>query len=112
MKKLHCKEDLFHIRLYPREVIEKVESVINILNDNYGVNRNIFSDLGGYIIIIESIKDVELLKIEKLNGIIPEYTEIIECSEEAKWTSSLFLLSSDYSIVVITTEELSKHLLE
>ena len=62
--------------------------------------------------IAENIVDIEILKQDKLQGLIPEYTDIIECSEGVNWTSSLFLLSSDFSIVVVTTEELSKFLLE
>ena len=52
------------------------------------------------------------MKQDKLKGVVPEYTDIIECKEGVNWTSSLFLLSSDYVIVVVTTEELSKFLLE
>ena len=62
--------------------------------------------------IAENIVDIEILKQGKLQGLVPEYTDIIECSEGVNWTSSLFLLSSDYAIVVVTTEELSKFLLE
>ena len=62
--------------------------------------------------IAENIVDIEILKQDKLQGLIPEYTDIIECSEGVNWTSSLFLLSSDFTIVVVTTEELSKFLLE
>ena len=54
---------------------------------------------------------MEILKQDKLQGLVPEYTDIVECSEGVDWTSSLFLLSSDYAIVV-TTEELSKFLIE
>lgn len=62
--------------------------------------------------IAENIVDIEILKQDKLQGLIPEYTDIIECSEGVSWTSSLFLLSNDYAIIVVTTEELSKFLLE
>lgn len=68
--------------------------------------------MGGYVLIEENIADIEILKQYKLQGLIPEYTDIIECSEGVNWTSSLFLLSSDFSIVVVITEELSKFLLE
>ena len=51
--------------------------------------------------------DIEILKQDKLQGLIPEYTDVIECSEGVNWTYSLFLLSSDYAIVVVCTEELS-----
>lgn len=68
--------------------------------------------MGGYVVIAENIVDIEVLKQGNLQGLIPEYIEVIEYSEGANWTYSLFLLSSDYAIVVVTTEELSKFLLE
>ena len=89
-----------------------IEENLNILYDSYGGDRDIEADLGGYVVIAENIEDIEILKQDKLQGLIPEYTDIIECSEGVNWTSSLFLISSDYSIIVVTTEELYKFLLE
>ena len=96
----------------PSEVIESIKVTIDILNENYGEYRNVESDLGGYVVVAENIVDIEILKRDKLQGLIPEYTDIIECSEGVNWTSSLFLLSSDVAIIAVTTEELSKFLLE
>lgn len=112
MKKIYSKEQLEQLREYPIEVIKGISETIEILDDNYGTNRNVDNDLGGYIVIAENIVDIEILKQDKLKGLIPEYTDIIKCSEGVNWTSSLFLLSSDFVIVVVTTEELSKFLLE
>ena len=112
MKKIYKENQLLEVNNMPIEVIESIKVTIDILNENYGVDRNIESDLGGYVVIAENIVDIEILKQEKLQSLIPEYTDIIECSEGVNWTSSLFLLSSDFSIVVVTTEELSKFLLE
>ena len=113
MKKIYKENQLLEVNNIPSEVIESIKVTIDILNENYGVNRDIESDLGGYILIAENIVDIEILKQDKLQGLIPEYTDVIECSEGVDWTSSLFLLSSDVSIVVVvTTEELSKFLLE
>ncbi|MDB2090791.1 hypothetical protein PM004_15700 [Clostridium paraputrificum] len=109
MKKVYLKNQL---KGYPIEVISNVLDVINVLGENYGANRDIEKDLGGYVLILETKEDVEKTKSVILNGIIPEYTDIIECSEGVNWTSSLFLLSSDYAIVVVCTEELSKFLIE
>ena len=112
MKKIYKENQLLEVNNIPSEVIESIKVTIDILNENYGVDRNIESDLGGYVVIAENILDIEILKQEKLQSLIPEYTDIIESSEGVNWTSSLFLISSDYAIVVVTTEELSKLLLE
>ena len=112
MKKIYKEIQLQEVNNIPSEVTESIKVTIDILNENYGEERDIELDLGGYIVIAENIVDIEILKQDKLQGLVPEYTDIIECSEGVNWTSSLFLLSSDFSIVVVTTEELSKFLLE
>ena len=112
MKKIYKEIQLQEVNNIPSEVTESIKVTIDILNENYGEERDIELDLGGYIVIAENIVDIEILKQDKLQGLIPEYTDIIECSEGVNCTSSLFLLSSDYSIIVVTTEELSKLLLE
>ena len=112
MEKIYKESKLLEVNNIPSEVIESMKVTIAILNESYGANMNIEADLGGYVVIAENIVDIEILKQDKLQGLIPEYTDIIECSEGVNWTSSLFLLSSDFSIVVVTTEELSKFLLE
>ena len=112
MRKIYSKEQLEELRDYPIEFINSISENVEILDDNYGANRNIDNDLGGYVVIAENIVVIEILKQGKLLGVIPEYTDIIKCSEGVNWTSSLFLLSSDYAIVVVCTEELSMFLLE
>lgn len=112
MKAIYSKEQLKELKSYPVEVINNISDIIEVLDENYGVERNIKADLGGYVLIAENIVDIEILKQDKLKGLRAEYTDMIECSKGVNWTSSLFLLSSDFSIVVITTEELSKFLLK
>ena len=112
MKKIYKKNKLLEVNNIPSEVIESIKVTIDILNENYGTNRDIEADLGGYVLIAENIVDIEILKQGKLQDLIPEYTDVIECEEGVNWTYSLFLLSSDVAIIVVTTEELSKFLLE
>ena len=112
MKKIYKESQLVELNNISLEVIENVRGTISMLSEAYGAERDIEADLGGYIVIAENIVDIEILKQDKLKGLIPEYTDIIKCSEGVNWTSSLFLLSSDVAIVVVTTEELSKFLLE
>ena len=112
MKKIYKESQLLELNNIPSEVITSIKVTIDILNENYVEDRDVESDLGGYVVIAENIVDMEILKQDKLQGLVPEYTDIVECSEGVDWTSSLFLLSSDYAIVVVTTEELSKFLIE
>lgn len=112
MKNVYKGSQLNKLDNIPIEVIESIRENIVVLNASYGEKRDIDNNLGGYILILENSVDIEILKQGKLQGLIPEYTDIIECSEGVNWTSSLFLLSNDFAIVVVTTEELSKFLLE
>ena len=96
MKKIYKENQLLEAESLQLEVSETIRATIEVLDDNYGADRDIESDLGGYIVIAENIVDIEILKQDKLQGLIPEYTDIIECSEGVNWTSSLFLLSSDF----------------
>ncbi|HHD2718509.1 TPA: hypothetical protein ACOTHS_002115 [Clostridium perfringens] len=112
MKKIYLKKQLGDLSDYPIEVIQSISEIIEILNENYGENRNVDKDLGGYVLVVENIEEVKELKNGILKDILPEYTDEIICSEGVNYTSSLFLLSSDFSVVVIAEEELSKILLE
>ena len=112
MKKVYKENQLLEVNNIPSEVIESIKATIDILNENYGENRDIEAELGGYVVIVENIVDMEILKQDKLQGLIPEYADMIECSRGINYNSILYILSSDYAIVVVTTEELSKFLLE
>lgn len=112
MKKIYLKKQLEDLSDYPTEVIKSISETIELLNENYGENRDVDKDLGGYVLMLESIEDVKKLKNGMLKDILPEYTDEIICSEGVNYTSSLFLLSSDFSVVVIADEELSRFLLE
>ncbi|MDK0546055.1 hypothetical protein [Clostridium perfringens] len=112
MKKIYLKKQLGDLSDYYIEVIKSISETIDILNENYGENRDVDKGLGGYVLVVESLEDVKELKNGMLKDILPEYTDEIICSEEVNYTSSLFLICSDFSIVVIANEELSKTLLE
>lgn len=112
MKKVYLKKQLGDLINYPVELIKSISEIIEILNENYGEKRDVDKDLGGYILVAESIEDIKEFKNGRLKNILPEYTDEIICSEGVNYTSSLFLLSSDFSVVVIADEKLSKFLLE
>lgn len=112
MRKVYLKSQIKALNNISIKVINNILNNLNILNENYGENRDIDKDLGGYVLVVESVEDVKELKNGMLKDILPEYTDEIKCSEGINYTSSLFLLSSDFSVVVIADEELSKILLD
>ena len=88
MKKIYKKNQLLEVNNIPSEVIESMKVTIDILNENYGENRDIEADLGGYVLIAENIVDIEILKQDKLQGLVPEYTDVIEVVNGENYTSS------------------------
>lgn len=112
MRKIFKEQQLNALGAYPGAVVEVIAETIAILDENYGEERDVDKDLGGYVLIAENIVDIEVLKKGVLKDAVNEYTDVIEGSEGVNYTSSLFLLSSDYAVVVVTIEELSKLLLE
>ena len=111
MINLWKKDDLNLLSEYPKEVIENVDNIITILDESYGDNRKSTDD-GGYVCVIEDIEEVEYLKVNVLKGLVEEFSDVIYKDNVDKYSSTLYLLSSDYSITVITKNEVTDELLK
>ncbi len=104
MRKIGTKADCEKLWGLPPPVYQRIEETIALLNYHYGENRNIDKDLGGYILVIEDKQDfAEFKKIfsEEVSNITIEYSDIIFWKDEPTHTASLFLVSSDFSILII-----------
>ena len=77
MKAIYSKEQLNELKSYPVEVINIISDIIGVLDENYGVERNVEINLCGYVLIAENIVDIKILKQDKLKGLVSEYTEKI-----------------------------------
>jgi len=110
MIKLWKKEYLNLLSEYPKEVVESVYNIIDILDENYGYNRKL-TDNGGYVCVIQDIEEVEYLKVNILKGLVEEFSDVIYEDNVDKYSSTLYILSSDYSITVITKNEVTDELL-
>ncbi len=95
------EEDLGRFQELPQQVKEVMRENLKILEESYGKERTV-EDLGGYIALVDE-DDIEIFKEEILKGTIAEYIEEIE---GADYISALFLLSSDFAIVVICEKKL------
>lgn len=63
-------------------------------------------DLGGYVLVLETKEDVIEAKENILKDIVSEYVDDIESEGGKQYCLSLFLLSSDYAVVVVATKGL------
>ena len=110
MINLWKKEDLKVLSEYPREIVDNVDNVISILDESYGDNRKLTDD-GGYVCVTDDIEEVEYLKVNVLKGLVEEFSDVIYEDNVDKYSSTLYLLSSDYSITIITKNEATDKLL-
>lgn len=86
-------------------IFQRVFELAEILDENYGKDRNIFGDDGGYICIVENESDIKELKLsygvdigmlteEYSNPITDDYIEV------------LFLFNNEFGMTLIAPIEL------
>lgn len=78
MRKVSKVSDLRGMELEV-DVISTIKEQLNILDESYGTERNIYKDLGGYVLVLETKEDVIKVKENILKDIIEEYVDNIEC---------------------------------
>ena len=111
--KIWKEEQLGLLEGYPKEVVDNIKETICILNDNYGTDRDVDKDLGGYIQVIESLEELKSLKNGILQGLVEEYSDEICITENGYvYSSTLYIASSDYNVMVITKNEITDELLK
>lgn len=108
LKLAHVKEvDQLH-GVLPTEILVEVERMAEFLDENYGEDRIIDTDFGGYILILQSLEDLEQLKDIYLEAetLVPEYCELIK-TEYEDYTNSLIILNSEYSVSLFMPRKLT-----
>ncbi len=109
MIKIGTKKDLNKIiNIVPPKIYSKCIEIVEILDNEYGINRNINTDIGGFITIVDNIKDLEILKDKYYLDVYKDIVEYIEVivDEDKTYNSILYVLGSDYGIYIIATEEM------
>jgi len=111
MIKLKNVSDLELVSHLELEIQSYVLNVLTTLDESYGVERDLLSDLEGYVAIITN--PIEITELETLHNCdltedpIPEYVDFIFIDSNPTYTASLFLLSSDYGIIMIVPYEIT-----
>lgn len=94
----------------PQEVQKAIEGILEILDTEYGDDRNKYEDDGGYVVVIEKEEDLKQLKDRTYidcDEVIAEYVDRIVCSSGRVFTNSLIICNNDYAISLIIPMELT-----
>ena len=87
--------------LYVNSLTITIKGILEILDSEYGADRDKYSDNGGYVVVVESIEDFKEVQKKTnidVNDIIVEYVDKIVCACGKVYTNSLALCNNDYSI--------------
>lgn len=111
MIRLGTVAELNKAESFPKELQDEMKTHLAILDDNYGKDRDIIKDLGGYLLVVQSEEEMpevnKLLNMDLTVDAIPEFVDIIRCGNTKVYTISLILLSSDYAVVLIMPFEIT-----
>lgn len=97
MLKLGTLKDMDMIKGFDDEIQGRIKECLQTLDENYGTDRDIEHDLGGFVAVIDSVEDIEELETYYLDieNDVFEYEDVHDT-----FTERLYLLNDDYSVVV------------
>ena len=87
-------------------MFEEVSRIAKILDDNYGADRDVLEEDGGYICIVESDNDVLGLNTKHevdLSEVTPEICTKISDG----WLNALILSNNEFGINVICSNQIT-----
>lgn len=93
-----------------KEVQETIQGILQILDTEYGADRNKYEDDGGYVLVVEEEKDFEEIKNKTYidcTDVIAEYVDKIVCNSGETYTNFLIICNNDYAISLIIPMELT-----
>jgi len=107
MIKISHVQEVVNLTL-PQEAIDVVMAAVTILDEEYGEDRDVDAGDGGYVLIVESKDDLEKLIDYHIcvKESVPEYVDSIKCDGGQTFTSTMVMLSDDYSIIIVMTLDL------
>lgn len=90
----------------PQRVTDKIREKVVILNENYGSERDVLEDLGGYCIVFPSADSwseeeyQQIMENCKLQKEQYEYRDVLCRMDGCEWREELFLLGSDFGVIM------------
>lgn len=111
IKILKNQADAKRVKDWDEQVMVQVRAVLAVLDESYGANRNLQKDLGGFVLLCDRDTTAEELdEVVNLSYDLYEWADEIETYDDT-YVMALYLLSSDYSVVTVTTRSLFDELI-
>ncbi len=92
----------------PPEVVKEIQKTILILDSNYGDDRDVDRDDGGFVLLLLSENEEEINKaydaiLQKysLQQELAEFEDVIIQDRQKEWHIVLFLAGSEYGITIV-----------
>ena len=112
--RLYTLEDLqLHREEMPEEVFRHLYSSIQILDENYGAERDIDHDDGGFVLLFTRAEDLAQVRaVTNINFAChsPEWVDHIS-TESEDYAAALYLISNDFGIILAAPVHLLSPLL-
>lgn len=106
IKILKNQADAKRIKGMDEKVLVQIRAVLAVFDEFYGANRNLQKDLGGFVLLCDSDTTAdELDEVVNICYCSYEWADEIEAYDDT-YVMALYLLSSDYSVVTVTTKAL------
>ena len=94
MIKIGTKKELYKIAHLPINVQTAICEDIRILDENYGENRNIDTDMGGFVVICDKGEELNICNFNK-------NTDVFEVSQEiCPYTRKHYISGTERNIVI------------
>ncbi len=94
MIKIGTKKDLTKIFHLPMNIQNAICEDIKILDENYGEERNIDVDMGGFVVVCDADEELNIQNFDK-NFEEPEFTQRI-----CPYTKKLYISGTERNIII------------
>lgn len=92
----------------PSDMFNRVLEMANILDENYGADRNVDNDDGGYILIINQAADLITLVTEYHLNILDDGSEYVdELNTFPSYLSLLYIRNNEFAIGLLMPKSLA-----
>ncbi|MDB8556545.1 hypothetical protein PNU17_12280 [Turicibacter sanguinis] len=100
---------LNQLTLIDSEVSQRASKILKVLDDEYGIQRQL-SDDGGYVLIVQDNNQPDIKELEDFlrlyDQCIVEYVDIFIGDDGQSYCELLLLISSDYGVTIYMKQQL------